>query len=183
MTALGTIRNEKTEKVPESQLQRDKETCLPAFSKTPCPNNSHDFLRPYPFRCRKCGLPLRWKEAEIERYMGSYFDGTGYRWTNQMNAGDIVFFSISAGDKPVFEAECDFSTLRVRNCLHGSRDGWMQRFYPKRFFTPKDIRLRKNDAQKLKRYLTDCDFSTWETPAHYVVNHGAPGFHVNARFS
>lgn len=115
--------------------------------------------------------------------MGSYFDGKSYQWTERMNTNDITSFTISAGDRPGFEANCDFSVLRIRNCLHGSRDGWMLSKYPKEYFEPREIKLQEIDAAKLKRHLASCNFFAWETPVHYVENHDAPGFFVEKQFS
>lgn len=153
------------------------------FANQDCTDDSHDFVCSYPVKCRKCGLVLQWEAAQIEKYMGSYFDGVAYQWTDRMKTDDIISFSISAGDRPVFEANCDFSVLTVRNCLHGSRDGWMASKYPKRFFDPKEIMLRETDTEKIKRHLANMDFSNWKTPAYYVENHDAPGFFVEKRFS
>lgn len=181
-SAKATVNFHGTEKSPERQLQSRLETCLPPFCEAPCPNDSHDFASPYPFKCRKCGLTLQWDSQHIAKYMGSYFDGKSYQWTRFLDKGSIVSFSISCGNRPVLEANCDFSVLRIRNCLHGSRDGWMQSRYPKGYFEPMEIKLREADAAKLRRQLDSCNFFDWKTPVHYVENHGAPGFSVDKRF-
>lgn len=159
------------------------ETYRQAFTDQTCTDNSHDFSGFYPVKCRKCGLVIQWDTTEIEKYMGSYFGGVAYQWTEQVRPDDITSFSISVGDRPVFEAECDFSILRVHNCLHFSRDGWMQDKYPKGYFDTKEIRLRETDVAKIKCHLSGIDFSTWKTPAYYVENHDAPGFFVEKKFS
>ena len=147
-----------------------------------CADNAHNFIRPYPLTCNKCGLPLQWDSQHIERYMGSYFDGISYQWTHEMRRENIYSFSVSCGNRPVFSASCDFSKLTVRNCLHGSRDGWMQSRYPKDYFEPKDTSLEGEDVGKLRRYLESCNFFAWKTPTHYVENHDAPGFSVEKSF-
>lgn len=150
-----------------------------------CADDAHDFAHPYPFKCRKCGLECKGNREEIGKYMGSYFDGVAYQWNPNMQKEDIVSFSISTGDRPVFEANCDFSHLRIRNCLNGSRDGWMQSQFPDDYFEPKEVELEESDVLKIKNHLENCDFSTWETPSHYAENQimGACGFHVDETFT
>ena len=148
-----------------------------------CMDNDHDFVRPYPLTCRKCGLILRWNEQNIRKYIGSYFENVSYQWTPYMDEKEIASFSISAGDRPVFSANCDFSRLTIRNALNGSRDGWMQSQYPSNYFEPRSIRLCETDIDKLRDFFRNCDFSVWETPVRYVENHDAPGFSVKQRFT
>lgn len=169
-------------KAPDIQLQSSPEIWLPPFSETPCPNDGHNFIRPYPLKCRKCGLQLQWNEEEIEKYMGSYFDGKSYQWTERMKSDDITSFSISCGNRPVFSASCDFSAITVRNCLHGSRDGWRQQNYPQDYFEPSQVQLKDADRKAIKAFLEKCDFTKWKTPVHYVENHSAPGFSVDKSF-
>ena len=147
-----------------------------------CGDDNHDFVRPYPLTCRKCGLTLQWDSDSIGKYMGSYFENVSYQWTRFMDKNDIVSFRVSAGDRPVFEASCDFTHLRIRNCLNGSRDGWMQSQYPSDYFEPRDLPLRKEDIQQLQTLFKNINFSAWATPVHYVENHDAPGFFVNKCF-
>lgn len=147
-----------------------------------CADDAHDFAHPYPFKCRKCGLPLQWDSQHISKYMGSYFGDVSYQWTRFMDKNDIVSFSVSAGDRPVFSANCDFSNLIIRNCFHGSRDGWMQSQYPSNYFEPREVALEDEDIQRLRDFFNSCNFSTWRTPVHYVENHEAPGFSVDESF-
>lgn len=147
-----------------------------------CKDNNHDFVRPYPFKCRKCGMALSLDSDHLRRYMGSYYDGTAYQWTQAMNQKRIVSFFLSTGNRPVFSASCNFSSLTVRSSLHGSRDGWMQNQYPSDYFTPREITLNSSAVRQLRAFLETCDFSTWSTPVHYVENHDAPGFSVEKSF-
>lgn len=147
-----------------------------------CRDNCHDFVRPYPLRCKKCGLTLQWDNQHISKYMGSYFENISYQWTRFMDKNDIVSFSISAGDRPVLEASCDFTHLYIRNCLKGSRDGWMQSQYPSDYFEPRNLPLGKENIQRLRDLFKNINFSAWTTPVYYVENHDAPGFSVNKRF-
>lgn len=147
-----------------------------------CEDNNHDFVRPYPLTCRKCGLTIPWNEQNLCKYMGSYFENVSYQWTPCMDGRKVVSFSVSAGDRPVFEASCDFTKLYIRNCLKGSRDGWMQSQYPKDYFEFREIKLNSVDIQELRRFLKSCDWSGWKTPVHYVENHDAPGFSVSKCF-
>lgn len=145
----------------------------------------HDFSLSYPFRCRKCGLECNGDDEEIARFMGSYFDDTAYQWNADMRSEDIVSFFLSTGNRPVLEARCNFSDLQIRNCLNGSRDGWMQSQYPKDYFEPKTISLDRDDVLKIKEYIKTCDFSAWITPDYYAANQimGACGFHADETFS
>lgn len=148
-------------------------------------HDTHDFSGSYPFRCWKCGLVCNGTEEEIARFMDSYFDDTAYQWNADMRSEDIISFIFSTGNRPVFEARCNFSDLQIRSCLNGSRDGWMQNQYPKNYFKPKTIRLDRNDVLKIKEYIKTCDFSTWITPDYYAANQimGACGFHADETFS
>ena len=150
-----------------------------------CRDNEHYFVRSHTgFICENCGLKLPWDSQHISKYMGSGMAGVYYQWDSlRMNPNDIVSFSISVGDRPVFESSCDFTHLRIRNCLKGSRDGWMQSHYPKDYFVPRNIPLTDEDRQQLQNLLSSCHFSRWETPIHYVENHHAPGFCVDKSFT
>ena len=110
------------------------------------------------------------------------FEDVSYQWTQFMDENDIAFFSISTGNRPIFEAKCDFMRLHIRNCLNGSRDGWMQSQYPKDYFEPREIMLGDEDVQRLQDFFKNCNFSAWKTPVHYAENYGAPGFHVDKSF-
>lgn len=149
-----------------------------------CADDAHDFVSPYPFRCRKCGLSCRCREQEINKYLGSYFNGSTFQWNVRLNWKRITAFSLSTGRMPVYHVECDFSHLRVQNCLQ-SKDGWMQSEFPADFLQPKEMKLRKADSLKLKKFIKSCDFSTWETPSHYAENWitGACGFHAKKMFT
>lgn len=127
-------------------------------------------------------MTLQWDSAYIGKYMGSYFEDVAYQWTPAMDRNDIVSFSLSAGDRPVFSVNCDFSSLTIRNSLHGSRDGWRQSQYPSDYFEPREIALNTEDIRRLRNFFENCDFSAWETPVHYVENHDAPGFSVDKSF-
>ena len=105
-----------------------------------------------------------------------------FQWSPSMDPTRIVSFSLSAGDRPVFSANCNFSSLTIRNCLHGSRDGWRQPDYPRDYFDPKQIPLKNTDQHAIRELLEACDFTMWETPEHYIENHDAPGFHVDRSF-
>ena len=167
----------------KGQPRVDPVTAEPVFRGPICADDEHDFVHPYPHKCRKCGLPLQWNEDNISQYMGSYIDGTAYQWTRSMDRSSSVSFSLSSGDRPVFSANCDFSSLKIRNALNGSRDGWMQPQYPSNYFEPRNIPLSGTDIGRLKDFFNNCDFSAWETPVHYVENHDAPGFSVKQRFT
>ncbi len=149
-----------------------------------CADGRHDFIRPYPFRCRKCGLSCTCGDEQISKYMGSFFDGSTYRWNARLRWKRIAAFSLSTGIRPVYRVDCDFSRLRVQRCLR-SKDGWMQPEFPENFFAPREIKLCGMDRLKLKRFLMHCDFSAWETPARYAENWimGACGFHVDRMFT
>lgn len=147
-----------------------------------CSRQAHDFVRPYPLTCRKCGLTLQWDAHHIETYMGSWFDGAAFQWTPNMDVGRIVSFAISCGNRPVFEAKCDFFTLTVRNCLNGSRDGWRQHDYPEDYFESRQLPLGADAQKAIRAFLKKCNFTEWKTPVHYVENHDAPGFSVEKRF-
>lgn len=177
--------------LPKKQPDTSRSTLRPKDPHTPesvvfqglrCRDDNHDFVRPYPLTCRKCGLALQWDSDSIGKYMGSYFEDVSYQWTRFMDKNDMVSFSISAGDRPVFEARCDFTHLYIRNCLKGSRDGWMQSHYPNDYFEPREIKLNSKDVQDLQVFFESCDWLAWTTPVHYVENHDAPGFSVNKRF-
>ena len=96
----------------------------------------------------------------------SALEDVSYQWTQFMDEKDIAFFSISTGNRPVFEANCDFAHLRIRNCLNGSRDGWMQSQYPQDYFEPREITLEERDVQRLLDFFKNCNFSEWKTPEH-----------------
>lgn len=172
--------NRSTRRPPESYALEQF-----AFQGLTCKDNSHDFARPYPFTCRKCGLVYGGNTEEIIKYMGSFFDDTCYQWNVNMQKTDIVSFSLSTGNRPVFEANCNFSVLTVRCCLNGSRDGWMQPQYPADYFEPKAVKLENADVSKIKEYINKCNFSAWITPEHYAENQimGACGFHVEKTFT
>lgn len=152
------------------------------FQRQACKDDNHDFAGPHPLTCRKCGLPLQWNDRQISKYMGSYFEDVSYQWTQFMDKNDIVSFSVSAGDRPVFEASCDFIHLHIRNCLNGSRDGWMRARYPAGYFEPRNLLLGKEDIQRLMDFIKNCDFFSWKTPAYCVENRNAPGAFVEKRF-
>lgn len=168
--------------LPQKQPPQKKPEREPVFRGLVCANDAHDFIRPYPLSCRKCGLTLQWDSAYIGKYMGSYFEDVAYQWTPAMDRNDIVSFSLSAGDRPVFSVNCDFSSLTIRNSLHGSRDGWRQSQYPSDYFEPREIALNTEDIRRLRNFFENCDFSAWKTPVHYVENHDAPGFSVDKNF-
>lgn len=148
-----------------------------------CRDDDHNFVLSHTgFVCINCGLKLPWDAQHISKYMGSYFGNVTYQWTPGMDEKKIVSISVSAGDRPVFEASCDFTNLYIRNCLKGSRDGWMQPHYPEDYFKSREIKLNSRDIQELRRFLESCDWSEWKTPIHYVENHDAPGFSVSRRF-
>ena len=128
------------------------------FRKPICKDHDHDFVRPHPLTCRKCGAILRWNEQELLLYMGSYMDDVAYQWTPRMDEKKITSFSLSAGDRPVFSASCDFSSLTIRSALNGSRDGWMQSRYPSGYFEPRSIRLCQADIDSLKDFFRRSDF-------------------------
>ena len=149
-----------------------------------CRNDNHNFVLSHTgFICIDCGLKLPWDAQHISKYMGSYMDNIAYQWTPRMDEKKITSFSLSTGDRPVFSASCDFSSLTIRNALNGSRDGWMQSRYPGGYFEPRSIRLCAADIDSLRDFFRRCDFSAWETPVHYVENHDAPGFSVKQRFT
>lgn len=150
-----------------------------------CWDNEHNFARSDTgFLCEYCGMNLPWDSQHISKYIGSSIEGIYYQWdTKRMNQNDIVSFSVSAGDRPVFEASCDFTHLRIQNRLKGSRDGWMQSHYPKDYFESRQIPLTDEDRQQLRKLLSDCHFDRWKTPVHYVENTYAPGFTVDKRFT
>lgn len=156
-----------------------------AFCVHTCGDDAHYFVRSDTgFLCEYCGLKLPWDSQHISKYMGSAMEGTYYRWDpRRMNPDDMVSFSISAGDRPVFEASCDFTHLCIRNCLKGSRDGWMQPHYPEDYFEPREIPLTDKNRQQLRDLLAGFHFSDWETPAYYVENTHAPGFAVDQSFT
>lgn len=149
-----------------------------------CVDSAHDF-RGHPLRCRHCGTEIREDSDITGRYAESFFEGAAYCWKNYFDPEKIVSFSFSSGDGPVVEGECDFETLTLRNCLNGSRDGWMQRLYPKRYFQPRTHRLSPESSGQLRQFLAYCGLELWETPPHYMENHvtQACGFHVSARFA
>lgn len=128
-----------------------------------------------------CQPPRRPMESHVSA-PGSSFENVSCQWTPCMDENDIVFFSVSTGNRPVFEANCDFAHLRIRNCLNGSRDGWMQSQYPQDYFEPREITLGNADRKRLRAFFRHCDFSEWKTPVHYAENYGAPGFHVDKSF-
>lgn len=40
-----------------------------------CADDKHDFMRPYPLKCRKFGLECKRDSELTGKYMGNYFDG------------------------------------------------------------------------------------------------------------
>lgn len=99
-------------------------------------------------------------------------------WTREVSFP----FSSSAEAGRFFPPAVIFSSITVRNCLHGSRDGWRQRDYPQDYFEPKRIQLKAADQKTIRAFLETCNFTKWKTPVHYVENYGAPGFSVDKRF-
>ena len=118
----------------------------------------------------------------MDSHVFSSFGDVSYQWTQFMDENNIAFFFISTGKRPVFEAKCDFTHLHIRNCLNGSRDGWMQSQYPQDYFEPREITLVDADRKRLRSFFRHCNFSEWKTPVHYAENYGAPGFHVDKSF-
>ena len=106
--------------LPKKQMDTGSSTFHPQDFYTPepvifqgqrCRDDNYDFTRPHPLTCRKCSLTFRWNEQNLRKYMGSFFEKISYQWTPCMDEKDIVSFSVSARDRPVFEASCDFAKL------------------------------------------------------------------------
>jgi len=169
-------------KIAENLRENAPQHC-PQRARRACANGRHDFIRPYPLLCRKCGLPCTCTEEEIGKYMGSFFDGSTYQWNAWLKGKRIAAFSLSTGVQPVYHVNCDFAHLRVQRSLR-SRDGWMQSKFPADYFAPREIKLCKEERAKLKKILKRCHFSRWETPDGYAKNWimGAAGFHVDRMF-
>lgn len=160
--------------------QKSSTTLLrhPATRKPNSPAQSKTLPKKQPDACPSARRPL---EPHVF-VPGNAIKDVSWQWTQFMDENDIAFFSISTGNRPVFEANCDFAHLRIRNCLNGSRDGWMQSQYPQDYFEPLEIPLEERDVQRLRDFFKNCNFSEWKTPEHYIENYDAPGFHVDKRF-
>ena len=167
----------------QAKRYRDARLVRPA-SRKPCPEDSHEF-EGHPFRCRKCGLQMQQGYGLDPEYMESFFNGVTFRWKDSFHRDRIEAFSLSSGDLPVWRAECDFQTMTARSCINGSLDGWKQPRIPASFFEKKRIHLAPAEADRLREYFRTCDFSHWETPAHYVENSvmKACGFYVKNRLT
>lgn len=105
-----------------------------------------------------------------------------YTWDKySMHISDIVSFKITYGDLPIVTVKYDMASLRIKNSINGSRDGWMA--FPDGYFDEKTITLSNQERNIILNCLNSLDMDTFTTDPDVFGKIGACGFCINKEFS
>lgn len=108
--------------------------------------------------------------------------GRSYTWDKYgMHISDIVGFEITYGNLPIVTVKYDIASLKIKNSINGSRDGWME--FPDGYFDEKTIMLSNQERNIISNCLNSLDMETFTTDPDVFGKIGACGFCIDEEFT